>query len=70
MSYDCNQKAALYAQAAITDYWVIDIKNESVIDFKNPGHKEHQQKVIHNKSSILNPKLFPELYIEVAKLFP
>lgn len=70
LSYDCNKKAALYARAGISEYWVIDVKNEKVIVFSEPGSKTYQQKSTQDKHNILNLINFSDIYLEVDKLFP
>ncbi|MUL35302.1 Uma2 family endonuclease [Gloeocapsopsis dulcis] len=70
LSYDCNKKAALYARAGIPEYWVIDIKNEKVIVFSEPGSKSYQEKLVQDKHNVLNLTAFSNLYLEVNKIFP
>ena len=36
LRYDCQVKDKLYAQANISDYWVIDLKNRQVHIFRDP----------------------------------
>ena len=70
LSYDCNKKAALYARASIPKYWVIDLKNEQVFVFRNPGSKSYQQKLIQDKHNTLILITFPNITIEINKIFP
>lgn len=70
LSYDCNKKAALYARAGIPEYWVIDITNEKVIVFSELESKAYQQKSTKDKHSVLNLITFPDIYLELEKIFP
>ncbi|MES1022937.1 Uma2 family endonuclease [Gloeocapsa sp. BRSZ] len=70
LSYDCNKKAALYADAGIPEYWVIDVKNEKVIIFREPKSKTYQHKSIQDKHTIFNLITFSDIYLEVDKIFP
>lgn len=70
LSYDCNKKAALYARAGILEYWVIDIKNEKVIVFSEPGSKTYQQKSMQNKHNTISLITFSNITIEINTIFP
>ncbi len=70
LTYDCNKKAALYARASIPEYWVIDIKDEKVIVFRKPESKTYQQKSVQDKQTLLHLTTFPDIYLEVGKIFP
>lgn len=70
LSYDCNKKAALYARAGISEYWVIDIKNEKVIVFSEPASKTYQQKSLQDKYSNLSLIAFSNITVEINKIFP
>lgn len=35
-AYDLSEKEETYAKAGITEYWVIDLKQQQVYVFRNP----------------------------------
>jgi Uma2 family endonuclease len=43
LRYDTNDKARLYASSGILDYWVIDLKHNQVIVFRNPSEDEQSE---------------------------
>lgn len=67
---DCNQKAFAYAKAKIFDYWVLDVNTQQVHVFRQPIGKKYQQKTILTREVTLSLLAFPEIEVQVARLFP
>lgn len=53
LSYDRKKKAASYSKAGIADYWVIDVKNQQVFVFKEPGARTYQQETVWDKIALM-----------------
>lgn len=69
---DLLTKACSYlsAKAGILDYWVIDVKQQRVFVFREPGTKTYQQETVLDKTANLNLVAFPDINVFVEKFFP
>lgn len=52
---DLIEKAALYAEAGIVEYWIVDAKGECVHVFRNPQAGEYTQRSVAKIGEILSP---------------
>ncbi|MBD2327511.1 Uma2 family endonuclease [Alkalinema sp. FACHB-956] len=64
---DLTLKAALYAQAAIPEYWVIDLADRRLHLLRQPQGDRYQQQTILTTGTLI-PLAFPEITIEVDRL--
>ncbi len=65
---DLGENAELYAQAGISDYWVVDLANRVVHIFRQPkavGYAVHEQFT----AGEMSPLAFPHLKLAWAELF-
>lgn len=69
LKFDCKTKAALYAKAGIADYWVIDVKEQQVFVFREPGTKTYQQETVWRKNAVLRLSAFPDILVLVENFF-
>ena len=68
LSKDLEEKSVIYAQNGIPEYWVIDLRHNTLWLFRQPeqnGYADKQELV-----STINPVAFPNTTIEVSKLLP
>jgi Uma2 family endonuclease len=68
LNYDLNYKQKIYAQANILEYWVLDIKAQKVVIFRDSDLKRYETKQEFNEGEI-SPLAFPNVKIPVAKIF-
>jgi Uma2 family endonuclease len=68
LDYDLEEKKKIYADSGISEYWVLDLKNEQLIVFRQPLGGDYQQKIELTKGAI-NPLAFPEIKLKVRQLF-
>ena len=52
---DLIEKAALYAQASIIEYWIVDAKGQCVHVFRNPQTGEYTQRSVAKVGEFLSP---------------
>ncbi|MBD2327510.1 Uma2 family endonuclease [Alkalinema sp. FACHB-956] len=64
---DLTLKAALYAQAAIPEYWVIDLADRRFHLLRQPQGDRYQQHTILTTGTV-TPLAFPEIAVEVDRL--
>ncbi|GBF80897.1 hypothetical protein AsFPU1_2306 [Aphanothece sacrum FPU1] len=67
LSKDLGIKKKAYAQANILEYWIIDIKSQSLKVFQNPQDDNYQIEVNY-KDGFISPLAFPTIQINVNKL--
>jgi Uma2 family endonuclease len=67
---DCEVKDKLYAQAGITDYWVIDIKNRQVHIFREPTSTGYNNNFILTESQTVSPLAFSHIILPIASILP
>jgi Uma2 family endonuclease len=70
LSRDRNEKARLYAQAAIPEYWVINIKARTVIVHRDPVDSEYRNIQTYDETASVVPLAAPTHSIVLSALFP
>ena len=70
LAFDLGVKRALYARAAIAEYWVADVPGRTLRVFREPQGDEYLQQTLHLAGSGVHPLAFPALGVDVAALFP
>lgn len=69
LAYDRDEKAALYAQAAIQDYWIVNIPDQCVEVRRCPKDTRYQDVRVYHESELIIPTLLPALKFPVSILF-
>lgn len=75
LHYDTTTKARLYAESAVTDYWVLDLKNRQLILFPNPGPSPDGGTAYGDRKTLgpadtVSPLAAPSATVRVADLLP
>jgi Uma2 family endonuclease len=70
LSRDRNEKARLYAQATIPEYWVINIKARTVIVHREPVDGEYRNIQTYDETASIAPLAAPTHPITLSALFP
>ena len=70
LKLDTTDKAMLYAEAGIADYWVIDVENHQLIMFRNPQGTRYKSVQTLQASDTISPLAAPGATIQVADLLP
>lgn len=77
LTYDAQRKANLYAASGISDYWILNLEEESVIVFRKPtpdsneefGARYSDSKTLYANDAV-SPLAMPQVQIRVADLLP
>lgn len=69
LNYDTKKKAALYAEAGVTDYWVVNIPHWRVDVFRSPKSGQYTERFSRQVGESVSPLAFPQLNLEVTRLF-
>lgn len=64
---DLGVKAAIYATAGIAEYWVVNLRENKLIVFRDPVNGKYQSRQELTSGSI-RPLAFPDIAIDVAQL--
>ncbi len=70
LKQDCEVKDKLYAQAGITDYWVLDLPNRQVHIFRDPMPDGYKYHLILKEPNQISPLAFPEMAIALSSILP
>jgi Uma2 family endonuclease len=64
---DLGIKAEIYAAAGIPEYWVVNLKENKLILFRDPVNGKYQSQQEFTSGTI-SPLAFPSLAVEVTRL--
>jgi hypothetical protein len=67
---DRKQKAPLYAEGGITDYWILDVNQRQLYIFREPGLETYNLEFILPEDATLSLIAFPEIQVQINQLFP
>ncbi|WP_017655926.1 Uma2 family endonuclease [Fortiea contorta] len=75
LKYDQETKLAIYAQAGITDYWIFNLIDNYLECYSDPYQTLHnkfgyRRKLIFLSNESVNLPNFPDLVLDLAKVFP
>ncbi|MCL1462925.1 Uma2 family endonuclease [Argonema galeatum] len=75
LSYDQGVKLPLYAEAGISDYWIFNLVANYLECYSQPYQDERgnfgdRQRVIFLPNESVNLPGFPELLVDLSKVFP
>ncbi|MEY2985181.1 MAG: hypothetical protein RLZZ568_1798 [Cyanobacteriota bacterium] len=68
LSKDLSLKKAVYAQAQIPEYWVINLQTKTLLVFRAPVGDDYSQEIVWTESVIF-PLAFPQIEIEISRFF-
>ncbi|MFN8632605.1 MAG: Uma2 family endonuclease [Chloroflexota bacterium] len=68
LTFDSRQKAAAYAKAGISDYWVVDLVHRQVIVHRDPMDGVYQSVLAFSRQATLTLLAFPDLSIPVSDI--
>jgi Uma2 family endonuclease len=66
---DQRAKAAIYAEAGISEYWIVNIPHRCVESHREPVGGTYQQITRHDTSASLSPLCYPDVKLSVRELF-
>lgn len=70
LKQDCEIKDKLYAQAGITEYWVLDLKNRQLHIFRNPTLTGYTSHLILTEPNQASPLTFPSFTLTLTSTLP
>jgi Uma2 family endonuclease len=75
LKYDQEVKLPLYAEAAISDYWIFNLVNNILECYSEPyqdsqGNFDYRRKLILLPNESVKLPHFPDLVLDLSKVFP
>ncbi len=70
LSFDRNAKSLAYARAGIQQYLLLNINDETVEDYREPGSDGFQSKQTYRREQSFKLVAFPEISLAVAEFLP
>ena len=68
LTYDRTQKAKTYAKADIPEYWILNLKQRTVIVFRQPQNGRYQSEQVLSLPSRISCLAFPEISVDCDRL--
>jgi Uma2 family endonuclease len=70
LEYDLGEKAALYAEAGVPEYWVVDLVRRRVVVFREPEKGGYRLRSVVEENGSLTMIAFPDLTFPISAFFP
>lgn len=67
---DLGDKAKLYAEAGIPEYWVVNLVDRVLVVFREPRDGSYQSRSTLLPGANVTPLSWPDVEVDVAFLFP
>jgi Uma2 family endonuclease len=69
LAQDTGEKAQLYAEAGIADYWVVNLLESCVEVFRDPRPDGYQSRQVRRGDEEIRPLAFPDVIFAPSQLF-
>ena len=69
LRYDRSTKLALYAEAGIAEYWIVDCPAEAVEVYRSPGPGGYGEVARVSGEGRVSPLAFPDVFIALSEIF-
>jgi Uma2 family endonuclease len=70
LAYDRGEKAALYAEADIDDYWIVNVNDRVVEVYRKPAGDRYRQLQTFAPGDSISPLILPDAKLAIAQLWP
>lgn len=67
---DLGDKATLYAEAGIPEYWVLNLVDRVLVVFREPREGSYRLRSTSQPGARVTPMSWPDVEVDVASLFP
>ncbi|REJ95494.1 MAG: Uma2 family endonuclease [Planctomycetota bacterium] len=69
LGFDSGEKARIYAEAGIRDYWIVNIPQRRLIVLREPGNDGYASRIEHAAGAVVSPALVSASALMVTELF-
>lgn len=63
------RKAAIYAEAGVKEYWIVEPIAKKVTVFRSPKGRTYEKTVVHDAAHVVTCAVLPDVRIVLAELF-
>ena len=70
LRFDRQDKAAMYAEAGMADYWIVNLVDEVLEILRDPKVGTYHERIVLKLADTVSPLAFPDLNIAVSDLLP
>lgn len=70
LAYDRGTKLNLYAQANIPETWLMNLPEDCIEAYTQPGPDGYAQHAIHRRGDTISPSTLPDVRLAVDDLLP
>ncbi|MES1244368.1 MAG: Uma2 family endonuclease [Acidobacteriota bacterium] len=68
--HDRERKRTLYARAGIPEYWTLDLSEDRLEIYRNPGESGYQTRLLLSSGSSVEPLASPGAAVAIADILP
>ena len=69
LPFDRHEKLAVYAEAGVGEYWIVNLLDEQVEVYREPNGLDYLSKNFHEGDDVVSPLVLPEAALVTARLF-
>jgi Uma2 family endonuclease len=70
LRYDRGPKLRVYAEAAVAEYWIVDVQGRCIEVHRKPASGRHWQVQQYGEAATLSPERYPDFELRVADVLP
>jgi Uma2 family endonuclease len=70
LEYDQGIKMHLYAETGIPEYWIANLRDDTLIAYSHPEKQGYASMRLHQRGEALTPARLPDCRIPVDVLLP
>ena len=70
LEYDIGEKAALYAEAGVPEYWVVNLVARTLVIFRKPLTGAYRESFSLDEKARVTPETWPEMSFDVFAFLP
>jgi Uma2 family endonuclease len=68
LSFDRKRKMPLYAAAGVPELWILNLRNDVILVFRDPGKTTYSTELTFYRGESLSVSAFPEVTFGVDEL--
>ncbi len=69
LKFDLGEKAQLYAEAQIAEYWIVDAEGECVHQFRAPVAGQYTDRSVAQRGQTISPLCCPKAVLDLEEMF-